>query len=237
MQNRRFESYYLNEVKYAAALRWQQQEAERVRQSGVARILGLEHASVITLGKRGDLERDLRATRETLSDQKIDVQRIDRGGEATLHSPGQLVVYPLVPLLSWDLGVREFVAGLTLVTQKTLGTFGIRSFDKSETEPGLYTDQGKIAFFGIRVERGVTSHGLAINVRNDLSLFHNIVSCGIRDEHFDSFSQQNINASPLEVFERWSQEFRNHFILTATADTTNLKNSKWSVGAVGSAFP
>jgi lipoyl(octanoyl) transferase len=219
--DRRFESFYLSEVPYSVALEWQRQEADRVRKTNVGRVIGLEHPSVITLGKRGS-EKDLKFSLDEITESGIEIQNIDRGGEATLHSPGQLVVYPLIPLSVWELGVREYVDGLKYVTKIVLRSFGIRTYEKSESEPGLYSDNGKIAFFGIRVERGVTSHGVAINVRNDLSLFQNIVSCGVRNERFDSFNHHDVNATPLEVFERWSAEFKHHFLRTQKLTHKNL---------------
>jgi lipoate-protein ligase B len=221
---RKFENYYLGETDYTAGLAWQRQESDRVRRGEVARVLGLEHATVITLGKRGSSARDLKTPPEELEKRGIEVCVIDRGGEATLHSPGQLVVYPLVPLARWDLSVREYVDGLREVTRQTLAALGVYSFCRSDREPGLYTDKGKIAFFGVRVDRGVTSHGLSLNVRNDLSLFDHIVSCGVREENFDSLAGHDINASPLEIFELWCREFKRHFVLTAAAEPTNLSS-------------
>lgn len=211
---RKFESFYLGETDYSAGLVWQRQESDRVRATNMARILGLEHTAVITLGKRGATSKDLKVTADELNDLGIDIRVIDRGGEATVHSPGQLVVYPLIPLREWDLGVREYVEGLTEVTRKTLSNLGVHTFVKNEDEPGLYTSKGKIAFFGIRVDRGISCHGLALNVQNDLSLFNNIVSCGVRDEKFDSLANHDINASTFEIFTMWMTEFKNHFAQT-----------------------
>jgi lipoate-protein ligase B len=219
---RKFESFYLGETDYTAGLVWQRQESDRVRATNVARVLGLEHNAVITLGKRGATSKDLKVTADELNDLGIEIRVIDRGGEATLHSPGQLVVYPLIPLREWNLGVRDYVESLREVTRKTLSNLGVYTFSKNDDEPGLYTTKGKIAFFGIRVDRGVSCHGLALNVQNDLSLFNNIVSCGVNDEKFDSLINQDINATPFEIFEMWMKEFRNHFTLTDSVSGTIL---------------
>lgn len=221
-----FESYYLGEVPYRIALEWQKQQVTNVGRTQVGRILGLEHSAVITLGLRSTFENDLVSDEEQIAKQGIEIFRTDRGGETTLHSPGQLVIYPIIPLRVWGLGVREYVEALREITRLTLQRLGIRTVNKSDSEPGLYTDGGKIAFFGIRIQQGITSHGVSINIRNDLNLFSNIVSCGVHREKFDSFINHDINASPSEVFQMWTEEFRNHFTLTQASATTTFTHSR-----------
>jgi len=222
---REFESLYLGQTPYSIGLERQRVESQKVRESGVACVLGLEHTPVVTLGKRASVERDLKRRPEELQKMGISLEMVDRGGEATMHTPGQLVIYPLVPIREWGIGVRDFVEALELVTLRTLSELGVDAFKKPNCEPGLYTSNGKIVFFGIRVDRGVSGHGLSLNVCNDLSLFDHIVSCGIRCEKFDSMKFQGINASPLDVYKLWIENFRHHFILTDMASPSNLASS------------
>ncbi len=136
-------------------------------------ILLLEHEPVITLGSRGssgDL-RDLSHVRSL----GIKVLPSERGGQATLHAPGQLVSYLIVPIPGRDL--RGFVHGLEetlLVLLANLGVFGHRR----EGRPGLYVEGDKIASVGLRCHRWVASHGTSLNVDVDLGLFDLIISCG-----------------------------------------------------------
>lgn len=168
-------------------------------------IMGLEHPSVITLGKRGDSKLDLSLPH---GPSQIDIQKTDRGGQATLHSPGQLVIYPIVSLATLGLGVRDFVLTLLRTTQMSLHNLGIETFEKNQS--ALYTANGKIAFFGLKVSHNITSHGLAINVCNDLSLFSMIRSCGIANESFDQTSNY-CNATPRQLFQIWAKEQTQNF--------------------------
>lgn len=188
---------------YQEALSVQLKYWERVRevQKG-AIVIGLEHPATITLGKRGDRSSDI------ATDSPLPVIEIDRGGQATLHSPGQLVIYPIVHLSSFQLGVRSFVDLLMQVTAELLLQEGIMTHQRPGN-PGLFTERGKIAFCGLRVERGITRHGIAINISNDLNLFKNIISCGVRDSNLDSVALNSEKSIQLnKSFERWSVLFK-----------------------------
>ncbi|MBN1321830.1 MAG: lipoyl(octanoyl) transferase LipB [Thermoleophilia bacterium] len=136
-------------------------------------ILLLEHTPVITLGNRrspGDL-RDSAPIRA----RGLEVAESERGGQATLHAPGQLVSYPIVPVPHRDL--RAFVRGLEEILRLLLQEFGV-SAHRREGRPGLYVDGRKIASVGLRCHRWVSSHGTSLNATVDLSLFDLIVACG-----------------------------------------------------------
>jgi len=139
-------------------------------------LLLLEHPAIITLGSRGRLE-DLRPAPGL---PPVEVVRTERGGQATLHAPGQLVSYPIVSLPGRDL--RRFVRGLEQVLIAVLGRQGVKA-ERREGRPGLYVPVGsgevrKIASVGLRCHRWVASHGTSLNVSLDLRLFELIVSCG-----------------------------------------------------------
>jgi lipoyl(octanoyl) transferase len=161
---------------------------------------------------------DLQVAEDVLKERGIELHISPRGGQATLHTPGQLVIYPCVHLTRIGIGVREYVSLLERTTQNFLKDLRIESTPNPE-EPGLYTKKGKIAFFGIRVTHAITSHGIAINVTNDLSLFKLIRSCGVEGETFDSVStaasgsgsarKKSPPPGPLKrLFALWVNHFR-----------------------------
>ncbi len=130
----------------------------------------LEHHSVFTQGQAGKAE-------HLLFPGEIPVVKVDRGGQVTYHGPGQLVVYILLDLKRRDLGVRSLVTLIEQVLVGLLGDFSIKAYAKPDA-PGVYVDAAKIASLGLRVRKGCTFHGLALNVNMDLSPFSRINPCG-----------------------------------------------------------
>lgn len=142
----------------------------------------LEHPPVVTLGKRG--ERDHLLELDTLREDGVELFPIDRGGEATYHGPGQLVIYPIVELSRLDLGVVDIVHGLADCIAEAFADFDVAS-DYDDDHPGVWTTDEtpsrKLASVGMRVRRGVTTHGAAVNLVNDMRPFSYIVPCGMPD--------------------------------------------------------
>jgi len=130
----------------------------------------LEHPPVFTLGMNGKAEHVLAAG-------DIPVVNIDRGGQVTYHGPGQLVVYPLLDLKRLNLGVRDLVIALENAIVATVAQWGIHSQGKRDA-PGVYVDGRKLASIGLRIKRGCSYHGLALNVAMDLEPFRRINPCG-----------------------------------------------------------
>lgn len=131
-------------------------------------LLLLEHPPVFTLGRNAD-------PRNVLDPGGIPVRRIDRGGDVTYHGPGQLVGYPLVDIRR--LGVRSFVRSLEESILELLDGFRIPA-SRRKGIVGVWASRGKIASIGVRVSRGVSMHGFALNVCNDLEPFLRIHPCG-----------------------------------------------------------
>ena len=151
-------------------------------------LLLLEHPHVYTLGRRGQ-ESDVLTSKDMLSRLGVDIQLADRGGETTYHGPGQLVGYPIVNLRRWGVGVRQYVETLEQVLIGTISEFGIAAH--SEGMPtGVWVGDSKIAAIGVRVSRGVTMHGFALNVSPDLSFFEHIVPCGMPDVTVTSMARE-----------------------------------------------
>ncbi len=178
----------LGRVPYLDAWELQKRLHGRVARAQIPdQLLLLEHPHVYTLGRRGK-ESDVTATAERLTELGAEVHRVDRGGQATYHGPGQLVGYPIINLRRWGGGPLRYVQALERVLIATLAEFGIGA--QSEDRPiGVWVGDAKIAAIGVRISQGVTMHGFALNVRPDLSYFAHIVPCGMPDGGVTSISK------------------------------------------------
>jgi lipoyl(octanoyl) transferase len=130
----------------------------------------VEHPPVYTLGLNGRPEHVLAAG-------DIPVVNVDRGGQVTYHGPGQLVVYPLVDLRRSKLGVRELVVALEEAIVAFVAEHGVAAASRRDA-PGVYVDGRKLASLGLRIRRGCSYHGLALNVAMELEPFRRIDPCG-----------------------------------------------------------
>jgi lipoyl(octanoyl) transferase len=133
----------------------------------------VEHPPIFTLGMNGRRE-------HLLSTGDIPVLQIDRGGQVTYHGPGQLVVYPLIDIRRLRLGVRQLVIALERAVIDMAAELGIAATCRRDA-PGVYVDGAKLASVGLRIRRGGSYHGLALNVSMDLEPFGRIEVCGYRD--------------------------------------------------------
>jgi lipoyl(octanoyl) transferase len=145
-------------------------------------LLLLEHPAVLTLGKHSDPAHIL-ASSDELTRRGIPVERIERGGEVTYHGPGQLVAYPIVRLHERGLLVRPLVRALEAALVETCRALGIEAARK-DGHPGCWCDVDgsvprKIGALGLRIERGVSYHGVALNISVDLEDFGLIDACGM----------------------------------------------------------
>ena len=146
------------------------------------RLLLLEHEPVLTLGRHAD-ESHVLASAADLAGRGIEVIRVERGGEVTYHGPGQLVAYPIIALERRGLLLRPLVRALEAAMSDTCAAFGVEA-GRREGHPGCWCDPDgpaprKIGALGIRVERGVAYHGIALNVSVDLAAFDLIDPCGM----------------------------------------------------------
>ncbi len=130
----------------------------------------LQHPRVFTQGQAGKPE-------HLLAPGDIPVVQVERGGQVTYHGPGQLVAYLMLDLRRLDLGVRELVSAMELSLVDVLAGYGIQAAPKAEA-PGVYVKDDKIASLGLRVRRGCSFHGLALNVDMDMTPFQRINPCG-----------------------------------------------------------
>ena len=130
----------------------------------------LEHEPVFTQGQAGKAE-------HLLNPGDIPVVQVDRGGQVTYHGPGQLVIYLLLDLKRNGLGVRDLVTLMEEAVVEPLGEYGVSGATKADA-PGVYVDGRKICSLGLRVRRGCSFHGLALNIDMDLEPFLRINPCG-----------------------------------------------------------
>ncbi|MAX93738.1 MAG: lipoyl(octanoyl) transferase [Candidatus Marinimicrobia bacterium] len=141
----------------------------------------VEHDHVYTLGKNANSSNVLNRICEIIPTQ--------RGGDVTYHGPGQLVAYPIINLKKRKIGVKSYVAMIEKLISNILFDYGLKPHVPIK-ETGVWIDDRKIASIGIHVSRGVTMHGLAINVNTDLSYFDNIISCGIEGVKMTSMDKE-----------------------------------------------
>jgi lipoyl synthase len=198
---------WLGRVPYAEADELQRALLERAADDY---LLLLEHPHVYTLGKSADPAHVLVPPASV----GADLVRTDRGGDVTYHGPGQLVGYPIVTLPEWRAGQRDVVAyvrRLEAVLIAALGDLGVRA-ERDDGYTGVWVGGEKIAAIGVRVSRGRTRHGFALNVDPDLSMFGHIVPCGIADRGVTSLAAQLGSAPDMHtVVDAVTARFTEHF--------------------------
>jgi lipoate-protein ligase B len=160
-------------------------------------LLVLEHPPVYTKGKR-TTPADLPMGEEWYRARGIDVCDTDRGGRVTYHGPGQLVAYPIMAIER----VADFVHTMETAIVAALADEGIEARVRGAPFTGVWAGDSKIASIGVRVSCGVTTHGLAVNVDNDLQPFEWIVPCGIDHVRMTSVSRETGRVGSLPCFRR-----------------------------------
>ncbi len=192
---RRLAGYYLGRRDYGSVLRLQEQLHEARVQGAVGdTVLFVEHPAVITCG-RGAHAENLLASADKLAEVGVSVEQIGRGGDVTLHAPGQLVCYPILDLAPERKDVRRYVRDLAEVMRRVAQSAGVDAgrFDQhiglwaNRESPRAYVGESsphdlvKLGAIGVRISRWVTMHGFALNLSPDMRLFSLIVPCGIRE--------------------------------------------------------
>ena len=197
-------------IDYPRALRLQNSAHAHCVKSVRNVLLLTEHPPVVTLGYRR-LWAQVKWPPERLARQGIAVVQTERGGGATYHGPGQLIVYPIFSSLLRRYGVRRFVACLEEVLCRVSQSFGVAAVRRSGL-PGAWVDSKKLGFVGIAVRRGVSLHGFALNVNLDLHPFSYIIPCGLDDVATTSLQQETgVTVDMVEVAARVRQEFSTIF--------------------------
>ena len=161
---------HLGLVEYQPTLEAMRQLTRERDEQSPDEIWLLQHPQVFTQGQAGKAE-------HLLAPGDIPVVQVERGGQVTYHGPGQLVAYLMLDLRRLDLGVRELVTAMEQSLVDLLASYGIEAAPKADA-PGVYVAGDKIASLGLRVSRGCSFHGLALNVDMDMAPFQRINPCG-----------------------------------------------------------
>jgi lipoyl(octanoyl) transferase len=190
----------LGTVAYQPTWELQDELAEQRRTRRIGdRLLLLEHFPVYTLGRGGN-ESNLLATPEHLREIGAELVRVDRGGDITFHGPGQIVAYPIVELKD-PLDLRRYVRTLEAAIIDTAAHFGVDGA-QLKGHPGIWVDgERKLAAIGVRVKRGVTTHGLALNVNTELRWFDEMIPCGIHDKGVTTLARELGHPLPMDEVE------------------------------------
>lgn len=185
----------LGTMAYREAWAAQESAHAEVVGGGEERLIFVEHPPVITLGRRPGIERNLVASNEQLAAAGVEVVQSDRGGDITFHGPGQVVAYPIVRLADHRLSVGGYVRTLENAVIDALSTLGVAA-GREAGVVGIWVDGAKICAIGVRIRRGVSLHGLALNVATDLRFFDLIVPCGLVGRPVTSLAKRLGTAIP-----------------------------------------
>ncbi|MGI9248578.1 MAG: lipoyl(octanoyl) transferase LipB [Woeseiaceae bacterium] len=166
-----------------------------------------EHPPVFTMG--------LNASREhLLAPGDIPVVQIDRGGQVTFHGPGQLMVYPLIDIRRANIGVRKLVTALEQSVVDLVADYEVIAAARADA-PGVYVGDDKLASVGLRIRRGASFHGMALNVEVDLEPFSRINPCGYAELEMTDLHRLGINLPMENASEKLLPHFMDHLGLPA----------------------
>ena len=163
-------------------------------------LLLLEHPAVYTLGRRSE-PGDLPFGEDFWRAQGIDVVRTPRGGKLTYHGPGQLVGYPIMPARD----IPAFIGTMEAALVRALAEEGIAARGRDREGPqftGVWVEDRKIASIGVHVSHGVSAHGFAVNVANDVAPFHQVTACGLPGVRMTSVALETGRPGGLACFRK-----------------------------------
>jgi lipoyl(octanoyl) transferase len=213
-------------VPYSVAWEVQQQcHAERLSGTRADTLVLLEHQPIYTAGRGTRARHLIKSPLTSLADDDIPIELVNRGGSVTYHGPGQLVGYPILALLQHASGAKAYVHMLEEVLLRTLLSWDVHGYRLTRL-PGIWTrdrnGEAKIASIGARIDRGITLHGFALNVVNDLRPFSRIVPCGLEGCRMTSLAE--VLQSPIgvqSVVERLATAFSEVFQLQWTTQVAD----------------
>lgn len=180
-------------ISFEKAYLYQQKCVEEIRNnSSKGKLLLLEHPECITAGiSTSPQEIDICKAQIKKSGKNILLIKTDRGGKITAHNPGQLTGYPIINLQKAKLSIKEFIEKVLKCVQQGIYQFGLKTtlvIDKKRT--GLWVDNKKLCFLGIKISHFVSYHGFTLNVNNDLSIFNLFTPCGIENCEVTSMEKE-----------------------------------------------
>ena len=184
-------------------------------------LLILEHRPVFTLGRRGGRE-NLRVTEQFLEKSGVQVVQAERGGNITYHGPGQLVVYLIFDLRSARIGVADFVDRLEEIMIRIADDWGV-SAKRDDANRGIWVGRSKMGSVGIAIRRGISFHGLALNVDLSLDPFSWINPCGLENVGMTSLKQE---ADKPVAMPAVREAFKRHFATVFNAELVPVKREQ-----------
>jgi len=173
-----------------------------------------EHESVFTLGLNT-------APEHLLAPGDIPVIQVDRGGQVTYHGPGQLMIYPLIDLRRAGLGVRDLVTALEQSVVDLAAEYGIDAASRCDA-PGVYIDGVKLASVGLRIRRGASFHGMALNVDVDLEPFSRINPCGFKGLELTDLARLGANDDRASVRDKLLPHLLRHLRMDQALSSVSL---------------
>ena len=192
---------HLGRVPYEDGLALQERLRARVQSGELGELmLLLEHEPVYTLGRRSE-PGDLPMGEDWCRAQGIDVVKTPRGGKLTYHGPGQLVGYPIMRVDD----VLAYLRTMERAIVAALGETGLEARSRAaegKDYTGVWTGDRKIASIGVHLSKGVTAHGFAVNVDNDVAPFHQVTACGLPDVRMTSIALETGRADGLACFRK-----------------------------------
>jgi len=200
------EKKFYGKTDYKHSLELQQRAVQRASsEPSLIQIQGYEFDTVITLGRSAKASEEVYAP----SPDGPPILFVERGGKATLHSPGQIVIYPICNIKFYNKEVKLWVHLLLQITLDTIKlTSPQKSFSLSDERAGIYSQSAKVASIGLRINRGISYFGLAINLKNDPKLFKLIRPCGVSGQEIQSLNYEN---SLEDFFALWISRFEEEF--------------------------
>jgi lipoyl(octanoyl) transferase len=207
----------LGRLAYRDVWKYQEKVHDLVLGGGQERLLLVEHPPVITLGRRPGVAKNLVASAEQLSQMGVEVVESDRGGDITFHGPGQIVAYPIIRLANHQLSVGGYVHTLEDIVIATLSQLGFSGATKDAAAVGVWIPDdkvlAKVCAIGVRIRKGISMHGIALNVETDLRYFELIIPCGLAGRAVTSLKKlagektPGIEAVKKVLVERFSGRF------------------------------
>jgi lipoyl(octanoyl) transferase len=226
METKTVRVYQLGTTSYRDVHRLQQRLQEQRREGGGEDALLLtEHRPVITLG-RAHAEADLKVSPADVAAKGIEIIPTERGGNITYHAPGQIVAYGIIDLKAWGLDVTTYVQKLEETVIGVLADWGLRG-ERRPGARGVWVAGRKVASLGLNVRRGVTMHGVALNVATDLDGFDLINPCGMQDVEMTSISREMGKPVPIS---QAAEAFLFHFeqVFECTSEVVDLDQKRGS---------
>ena len=205
----RIDFFDLGVVDVDESLDYQLKFAKEVRKTNTIKVLMLTHSPSITLGKHQDLNA-LFVQSDVLEKMGLRIYRLNRGGQATYHGPGQLVSYILLDLWKLCLNVKQYVCILESIMLTTISKLGL-SGERVDGMPGIFICGKKVGFIGIGIIHGVTIHGLCMNVYVDKSVYGYFLPCGIPGLQVVSIKELNNEICMERVIEAFKISLKEAF--------------------------